>query len=225
MERATIGGDGAAWKAELLAATGAQVQVFCAEPSEKMRATVSDLANVTWIARAWSAADLTDAALAIGDVESDEEAQAFRNAARASGVPVNVVDRPAFCDFQFGSIVERSPVVIGISTDGAAPVFGQEIRARIETILPQGLRLWAQAAKNWRPAVLAKKFDFRTRRTFWERFTALAFSKADEQPQETDLHDLLAHIESSGADLPRGCVALVGAGPGDPRARTRTQPH
>ncbi len=210
------GGDGAAWKAELLAATGAHVRVFCAEPSDKMRATVSDLANVEWIARAWAAADLADASLAIGDVESDEEAQAFRDAARASGVPVNVVDRPAFCDFQFGSIVERSPVVIGISTDGAAPVFGQEIRARIETILPQGLRLWAQAAKNWRPAVLAKKFDFRTRRGFWERFTALAFAKADEQPQDTDLHDLLAQVETGLVDLPRGSVALVGAGPGDP---------
>jgi uroporphyrin-III C-methyltransferase/precorrin-2 dehydrogenase/sirohydrochlorin ferrochelatase len=210
------GGDGAAWKAELLAATGAQVNVFSAEPSDKMRATVDDLANVEWIARNWDAADLADAALAVGDVESDEEAQNFHDAARAQGVPVNVVDRPAFCDFQFGSIVERSPVVIGISTDGAAPVFGQEIRARIESILPHGLRVWAQAAKVWRPAVLAKKFDFRTRRSFWERFTALAFTKADEQPRETDLADLLAAVESSQTDGPRGSVALVGAGPGDP---------
>ena len=210
------GSEGAAWKAELLAATGAQVQVFCTEPSEKMRATIADLSNIEWIARVWAPADLQEAALAIGDVADDTEAQAFRDAARANGVPVNVVDRPAFCDFQFGSIVERSPVVIGISTDGAAPVFGQEIRARIEAILPQGLRLWAQAAKQWRPAVLAKKFDFRTRRAFWERFTALAFAKADEQPRSQDLDHLLQEIASGQADLPRGSVVLVGAGPGDP---------
>ena len=210
------GSEGAAWKAELLAATGAQVQVFCTEPSEKMRATIADLSNIEWIARVWAPADLQEAALAIGDVADDTEAQAFRDAARANGVPVNVVDRPAFCDFQFGSIVERSPVVIGISTDGAAPVFGQEIRARIEAILPQGLRLWAQAAKQWRPAVLAKKFDFRTRRAFWERFTALAFAKADEQPRPQDLDHLLQEIASGQADLPRGSVVLVGAGPGDP---------
>ncbi len=210
------GSDGAAWKAELLAATGAYVKVFASAPGEKMRATVHDLAHVEWIARDWTPKDLRDAAMAIGDVESDDEARAFRDAARAAGVPVNLVDRPAFCDFQFGSIVERSPVVIGISTDGAAPVFGQDIRARIEAILPQGLRGWAQAAKEWRPAVLAKKFDFRTRRAFWERFTALAFSKADEKPRDNDLVALLAAVDSGLADVPRGSVVLVGAGPGDP---------
>ena len=209
------GSDGAAWKAELLAATGAQVHVICGEPSPKMQATIADL-HLTWHARLWSAADLQDAALAIGDVEHDDEAQAFRDAARAQGIPVNLIDRPALCDFQFGSIVERSPVVIGISTDGAAPVFGQEIRARIEAILPHGLRLWAQAAKNWRPAILAKKFDFRTRRKFWEYFTALAFEKADVEPRESDLTDLLRSIANEQPDAPRGSVVLVGAGPGDP---------
>ena len=65
---------------------------------------------------------------------------AFCAAARAAGVPVNVIDKPAYCDFSFGAIVNRSPLVIGISTDGAAPVFAQAIRAKLEALLPQGLR-------------------------------------------------------------------------------------
>ena len=64
----------------------------------------------------------------------------FAAAARAAGVPVNVIDKPAFCDFSFGAIVNRSPLVIGISTDGAAPVFAQAIRAKLEALLPQGFR-------------------------------------------------------------------------------------
>ena len=67
------------------------------------------------------------------------EAAAFAALARRAGVPVNVIDKPAFCDFSFGSIVNRSPLVIGISTDGAAPVFGQAIRAKLEALDPARL--------------------------------------------------------------------------------------
>ncbi len=210
------GSEGAAWKAELLASTGAHVRIFAPELCEKMHVTLRDLPTLTWIARVWETADLQGAALAIGDVESDEEATRFCAAARASGVPVNVIDRPAFCDFQFGSIVERSPVVIGISTDGAAPVFGQEIRARIESILPQGLRAWAQAAKSWRASVQARELPFRARRSFWERFTALAFSRPDQPPRDGDLQDLLRITDAAVSDASKGSVVLVGAGPGDP---------
>ena len=61
-------------------------------------------------------------------------------------MPVNVIDKPAFCDFSFGAIVNRSPLVIGISTDGAAPVFAQAIRAKLEALLPHGFAHWAAAA-------------------------------------------------------------------------------
>ena len=67
-------------------------------------------------------------------------------------MPVNVIDKPAFCDFSFGAIVNRSPLVIGISTDGAAPVFGQAIRAKLEALIPRGFARWAEAARQWRAA-------------------------------------------------------------------------
>ena len=58
-----------------------------------------------------------------------------------------MIDKPAFCDFSFGAIVNRSPLVIGISTDGAAPVFAQAIRAKLEAMLPHGFADWAAAAR------------------------------------------------------------------------------
>ena len=101
----------------------------------------------------WSAENFADAAVAVGAFEDDQGADKFAAAARTAGVPVNVIDKPAFCDFSFGAIVNRSPLVIGISTDGAAPVFAQAIRAKLEALLPNGFAGWAAAAARWRSAV------------------------------------------------------------------------
>ena len=68
------------------------------------------------------------------------------------GAACNVIDRPAYCHFQFGSIVNRSPVVVGISTSGAAPILGQAIRRRIETP-PPALAEWAALARAMRGCV------------------------------------------------------------------------
>jgi len=139
------GGQAAAWKAELLSAAGAAVDVFNSKAGEDMRALTAAPpgGRVAIHERAWSADDLSGAAIAVAECDNDNEAARFAAAARAAGVPVNVIDRPAFCDFAFGAIVNRSPLVIGISTDGAAPVFGQEIRAKIAALIPNGFARWA----------------------------------------------------------------------------------
>ena len=147
----------AAWKAELLSAAGAQVDVFAYDVSDELLALASDPPGgaVVLHMRAWNDDDLVGAALVIGALTTDDEASRFAAAAHAAGVPVNVIDKPAFCDFSFGSIVNRSPLVIGISTDGAAPVFAQAIRAKLEAMIPRGFARWADAARRWRSAVQA----------------------------------------------------------------------
>nr|WP_272214656.1 bifunctional precorrin-2 dehydrogenase/sirohydrochlorin ferrochelatase [Marinicella sp. W31]MDC2880286.1 bifunctional precorrin-2 dehydrogenase/sirohydrochlorin ferrochelatase [Marinicella sp. W31] len=132
--------EAAAWKAELLVATGADVTVFLGReaPAEELRALEAE-GKLRLCETHWSEADWRDMHLALGDCDNDAKARAFRARAKAEGVPVNVIDKPAYCDFQFGSIVNRSPVVVGISTDGAAPILGQAIRRRIETLLPKAL--------------------------------------------------------------------------------------
>ena len=112
----------------------------------------------------------------------DDDAARFAAAARSAGVPVNVIDKPAFCDFSFGSIVNRSPLVIGISTDGAAPVFAQAIRAKLEALIPLGFARWADAAKRWREAVKSSGLPFAARRRFWQLFTAKALRNPDREP-------------------------------------------
>ena len=224
-KRAVISGgsDAAAWKAELLAATGARVEVYASAFSDRMRDVARDFDNIRLHGRAFVDADFADAAMAIADVGDDAEAAAFHAAARRAGAPSNVIDKPAHGDFQFGAIVERSPLVIGISTTGGAPVFGQMLRARIETLLPQGFRQWATAARDWRPTVAALGLDFGARRRFWERFARLAFDQPDRAPGAADLTALVEAsrtAEATRAPDGMGSVALVGAGPGDPELLT-----
>src|SRR5579862_8206903 len=195
-KRAVVAGgsQAATWKAELLSAAGARVEVFAAAPSEEMLALAAAPPRGAVIVheRAWDAGDCNGAAIAVADCADDNEAAAFAAAARAAGVPVNVIDRPAFCDFSFGAIVNRSPLVIGISTDGASPVFGQAIRAKIEALIPKGFARWADAARAWRPRVQARTLPFRARRAFWERFTERAAISPDATPTDADLDALLA---------------------------------
>jgi uroporphyrin-III C-methyltransferase/precorrin-2 dehydrogenase/sirohydrochlorin ferrochelatase len=218
-KRAVVGGGSTAatWKAELLSAAGAQVEVLAAEPSEDMLALAAAPPNGAVIIqrRNWSASDFAGAAIAVADCPNDEAAAQFAMAARSAGVPVNVIDRPAFCDFSFGAIVNRSPLVIGISTEGAAPVFAQAIRAKIEAIIPQAFARWTAAALALRPRLRALALSFRARRTFWEQFTARAMAAPGRMPDEGELHELL-----TGAPRAGGSVTLVGAGPGDPELLT-----
>jgi uroporphyrin-III C-methyltransferase/precorrin-2 dehydrogenase/sirohydrochlorin ferrochelatase len=223
-KRAVVaGGDSpSVWKAELLSAAGATVDVYAAEPSEELLALVQEAPHGTigLHQRRWRASDFTGAAIAIGGCADDEEAAAFAAAARAIGVPVNVIDKPAFCDFSFGSIVNRSPLVIGISTDGAAPVFAQAIRAKIEALIPLGFAQWAAAARRWRDKVKASGLSFAGRRRFWHVFTAFAVTNPNNDPTATDYDRFLTQTQGEGVAVESGSVTLVGAGPGDPELLT-----
>src|SRR6202011_448790 len=231
-KRAVVAGGtpAAAWKAELLAAAGATVEVFAADASEELHAVAieqpqsehSDNAvNAIVIqARTWQAGDLAGAAIAVGAFATDREAGAFAAPARPAGVPVNVIDKPAFCDFSFGSIVNRSPLVIGISTDGAAPIFAQTVRARLETLLPRGFARWAAAAARWRSALKEAGLTFAGRRKFWQLFIAHAVVHSDREPDAADFASCLADVRGRGSALEKGSVRLVATGPGDPELLT-----
>lgn len=210
--------EAAAWKAELLAAAGADVTVCLGgeEACNELQALEDD-GRINLHSGDWQVAEWRDQCLALADCDSDAEADAFAARAKAEGVPFNVIDKPAFCSFQFGSIVNRSPVVVGISTDGAAPILGQAIRRRIETLLPKALAEWAGLAASLRDAIGARLKPGGARRTFWEHFVDLSFSgRLDEDAAER----LLVRTTQISTAPQTGSVTLVGAGPGDPELLT-----
>jgi len=214
------GSEGAAWKADLVGAAGADVEVFASEPCDKMREIVAARTNVALHIREFEPDDIKGAALLFGAIGDDAQARAAVDAAKAAGVLVNLADRPAMSDFVMGAIVNRSPLVIGVSTGGASPVFAQAVRGRIETLVPATFGAWARAAKAWRPQVLVSGLDFLARRDFWRRFTRLAFAELERAPSESDRDALLAETRDAGDAPSRGRVTLVGAGPGDPELLT-----
>ena len=209
----------AAWKIELLSAAGARVDVFAAEPAEEV-VGAAQAAGVTLHRRPITDEDFAGAALAIGAFDDEALAADFSARARAAGVPVNVVDRPTLSDFSFGTIVNRSPLVVGISTDGAAPVFAQAIRAKIEAMIPLGFARWAEAARRWRAAVKSSGLSFGGRRRFWQLFTGHAVGNPGREPASQDFDTLIAAAHREGDAVDHGSVTLVGAGPGDPELLT-----
>ncbi|QDY99690.1 uroporphyrinogen-III C-methyltransferase [Nitratireductor mangrovi] len=209
------GSDAAAWKAELLVAAGASVEIVARESAlgKEMRRLLAEHGDAMRHADAdWRSRPLAGAAMAVADAESDEEARAFAAAARGAGVPWNVIDRPQHCGFQFGSIVNRSPVVVGISTAGAAPVLGQAVRRRIETLLPASLAAWASFARRMRDRVNTLRAPGPGRRAFWETLVDNAFGEPPAQDDAATLRHLIAR---SGGSAATGHVSFVGAGPGD----------
>jgi uroporphyrin-III C-methyltransferase/precorrin-2 dehydrogenase/sirohydrochlorin ferrochelatase len=214
------GGEASAWKADLAAAAGACVNVYAPAPCAKLREIAAARPNLALCERRWSRDDFAGAALILGVADSDEEAAAAREAAQDAGAPINLADRPGASDFIMGAIVNRSPLVIGVSTGGASPVFAQAVRGRIETLVPATFAAWARAARNWRPQILASGIDFLARRDFWRRFTRLAFADIERAPTEADRDALLEETRRAGDAPARGRVTLVGAGPGDPELLT-----
>jgi uroporphyrin-III C-methyltransferase/precorrin-2 dehydrogenase/sirohydrochlorin ferrochelatase len=222
-KRAIVAGGSAAaaWKAELLAAGGAGVDVYAETFCEELCALATASRGRSAVAlhpRGWRREDLPGAAVAIGDFVGKDEAGAFAQAARATGVLVNVIDKPAYCDFSFGAVVNRSPLVIGISTDGAAPAFAQAIRTRLEALIPRGFARWAAAGQRWRARLGNCRLSSNVRRRFWQNFAALALAQAEREPQPTVFSDLLDQSVRDGAC--GGTVTVLSDLPRDPDALT-----
>ena len=171
--------------------------------------------DVTLIERAFEPADLDNAAL-VFVAEESEDAEAAKRAARAKGIPLNVVDVPDQCDFYTPSIVDRAPLTIAISTEGDAPVLARLVRARIEAMLSPQFGTIARLAGSMRGRVSALLSRGEDRRRYYEDLvTAPAVEKAVAIGSDAALSEaerlLAQHAQRKPA---AGIVTLIGAGPG-----------
>ena len=132
---------------------------------------------------------------------------------------VNSVDDPPHCRFMVPAIVDRSPLVISVASNGTSPVLSRQIRTKLETSIPHGMGKLAEFSGKWRAAVKAKISNPDERRVFWEDLYA---SSLKEQVFHDNLVEADRLIEQALAEwkTPKGEVYLVGAGPGDPELLT-----
>ncbi|MBK5920252.1 uroporphyrinogen-III C-methyltransferase [Rhodothalassium salexigens] len=219
-------GEAAHAKLRLLAKTPARLRVVAPDGW----AGLGDWrGRVEVTARAFEPADLAGVALVYAATEDAATDSAVAAAARAAGVPVNVVDRPALCDFITPAIVDRDPLSIAICTNGGAPVLGRRLRARIEAWLPQGFGRLVDNAAGFRDRLKAVLPEVADRRRFWDRFfdgaagdDLLALSDDALGARLERLAQTAAAERDQGkaAGEAGGEVLLVGAGPGDPELLT-----
>jgi uroporphyrin-III C-methyltransferase/precorrin-2 dehydrogenase/sirohydrochlorin ferrochelatase len=172
-------------------------------------------------ARTFDARDLTGVSLVYiaCDEDPDYETQVAR-IVQAQGVLVNVADRSDISSFIMPSIVDRSPLVIAISSGGEAPVLVRMLRAKLESLIPAALGKLASLAGEYRERVKEIIYDTTLRRRFWERVANgdVAENMLSGKPglAKSGIEELLAVALADNNIAPKGEVYLVGSGPGDP---------
>jgi len=161
------GGEAAARKTALLLRAGARVTVQAPGLSAAFDAGLAG-GRIAHRAADFRDEDLAGFALAIAAADDNAVNRAVAAAARARRIPVNVVDQPALCTFIMPSIVDRSPVIVAVSTGGASPVLARLIRARLETLIPAGYGRLARLVASFRDKVKQRFTHSSRRRQFWE---------------------------------------------------------
>ncbi|WP_044872825.1 siroheme synthase CysG [Pseudomonas sp. LFM046] len=209
------GGEVALRKARLLADAGAQLRVVAPQIDSELLEMVERSGGESRL-RGYQEPDLDACVLAIA-ASDDQALNAQVSAhAQARGVPVNVVDAPKLCSVIFPAIVDRSPLIVAVSSAGDAPVLARLIRAKIETWIPAAYGQLAGLAKKFRDQVKALLPDVQQRRVFWEEVFQGPVAERMLAGQGAEAERLLAERVAGGAPRALGEVYLVGAGPGDP---------
>ncbi|MFW1753859.1 siroheme synthase CysG [Acinetobacter wanghuae] len=157
--------------------------------------------------------------LVIAATDDAKTNQQVFEACEAENVLVNSVDDPPHCRFMVPAIVDRSPLVVSIATNGASPVLARQIRTQLEAAVPQGMGKLAEFSGKWRSRVKAKIANPDERRIFWEDLYA---SPLKEQVFNDHIAEADQLIEQALVEWqkPKGEVYLIGAGPGDPELLT-----
>ena len=213
------GGEQAAQKVRLLRKTRAHITVVAETVTDELRDLEEQ--NAIWIVlRAFLVRDLEGQRFVYAATGDRLQDAAVSRAAKARGIPVNVVDTPGLSTFITPAILDRAPVTVAVGTEGAAPVLAREIKTKLEAILPANFGRLAERALALRETVTKAVPDQRARRRVWERLLQGPFRRAVLSGADDEAGRILAdelHGENAPARTPdAGRVVLVGCGPGDP---------
>ncbi|ELQ5981631.1 siroheme synthase CysG [Cronobacter sakazakii] len=209
------GGDVAERKARLLLEAGAALTVNALAFAPQFEAWAKQ-GMLRLVQGEFNASLLDDCWLAIAATDDDAVNNQVSEAAEARRIFCNVVDAPKQASFIMPSIIDRSPLMVAISSGGTSPVLARLLREKLEALLPQHLGKVAGYAGQLRRRVKQTFTSMSERRRFWEKFfvndrLAQSLANDDEQAVNRITETLLSEPLDD-----RGEVVLVGAGPGDP---------
>ncbi|WP_429065629.1 siroheme synthase CysG [Aeromonas bestiarum] len=209
------GGEVAERKARLLLDAGARLTVVSPALDPELAALAAS-GTIDWLTGEFEPAQLTGKWLVVAATDRREVNALVYQSANQAGIFANVVDDPKRSSFIMPSIIDRSPLMVAISSGGKAPVLARLLREKLEALLPQHLGAVAAFAGGLRERVKARFASMGERRQFWERLLGAdrlgqALARGDKA-SASQLADAL-FAEDAAA---KGEVILVGAGPGDP---------
>lgn len=209
------GGDVAERKARLLLEAGAALTVNALAFAPQFEAW-AEQGMLRLVQGEFNASLLDDCWLAIAATDDDAVNNQVSEAAEARRIFCNVVDAPKQASFIMPSIIDRSPLMVAVSSGGTSPVLARLLREKLEALLPQHLGKVAGYAGQLRRRVKQTFASMSERRRFWEKFfvndrLAQSLANDDEQAVNRITETLLSEPLDD-----RGEVVLVGAGPGDP---------
>lgn len=215
------GGDVALRKAVLLDRAGARLTVvspdICQALVELVEAQKGEL-----LRQPYDSSLIEQKRLVIAATNSDEVNRQVHGDAIQRSLPVNVVDCPELCTFVFPAIIDRSPIMVAVSSGGKAPVLTRLLRAKLETLIPAYYGQLGELAGRYRERVMTQISGMVQRRRLWERVfqgrVADKMISGQTKAAEAEMEALLTAEEHQ--QKPVGEVYLVGAGPGDPELLT-----
>ncbi|MEV3822146.1 siroheme synthase CysG [Aeromonas dhakensis] len=209
------GGEVAERKARLLLDAGALLTVVAPELDPEL-AELAANGSIEWLDAEFAPAQLTGKWLVVAATDRREVNALVYQSANQARIFANVVDDPKRSSFIMPSIIDRSPLMVAISSGGKAPVLARLLREKLEAMLPQHLGAVAAFAGSLRERVKARFTTMGERRRFWERLLGAdrlgqALARGDSASA-----NLLADSLFADESKAHGEVVLVGAGPGDP---------
>ncbi len=211
------GGEIALRKAKLLLRAGARLDIVAESFSTAIR-SLTENHPVNLIESSFQTSQLEECCLVVAATDNDEVNFAVSEAANDLDLPVNVVDQPHLCSFIMPAIVDRSPLVVAISSGGTSPVLTRMVKELNESQLPTRIDKLARLLGSYRAQVKERLGNFSTRLRFWETVLEGDVPELVYSGQEDTAREVLSNLLQQAEDTETisGEVYLVGAGPGDP---------
>jgi uroporphyrin-III C-methyltransferase/precorrin-2 dehydrogenase/sirohydrochlorin ferrochelatase len=209
-------GEVAARKVELLLKTSADITVVAPWVCDTVQRFAKE-EKIKLIVRPYCDSDMTNKQMVFVATDNSEINKQIHDEARVQKILVNVVDNTPLCQFITPSIVDRSPIIIAMSSGGVAPVLLRYLRQKLESVIPQKVSLLGLFSEKFRESVKKRFKSVTERRYFWEDVLdgdiAENVLQGNEQVAE---QKFLEKLNAPDASKTVGEVYLVGAGPGDP---------
>ena len=208
------GGSIALRKARLLNKASAVINVVAPEVIPEL-AKLAQASSGNVFIQTFSDDLLDSIELVIAATDDNELNTHIAKLCKEKRIPVNVVDNPALCSVIMPAIVDRTPIVIGISSFGKAPILARKVRAHIESTVPTAYGKLASLMGRFRNKVAAK-IPEANRLRFWESVVDGPIGENALKGDMSTAESLLNTKVDAGDESTEGEVYLVGAGPGDP---------